>query len=142
MSEPKTFQLEDLIPEQAEFSIKSTGKTYKLRPINLDDQVWIQKKFGEGLENVFKTGDLNKITAFTYHLLDQKGREDFVATKENVIDDDGNKAQVTVTGPEKLRQAMSLTHDLKGLVQALLKTMGISSPMLDNIQVSAEKKSN
>jgi hypothetical protein len=43
--------LEDLKPMPSKIELE--GKTYKLRQINLNDEIWLKKTFGTQLANLF-----------------------------------------------------------------------------------------
>ena len=136
-------RLEDLIPARATFTLKSRpGIEYALRPMDLNDQVWIKKTFGnqDALQVALQGMDVEAVTRMVYHQLEQSSRKDFVATTESQVDDDGNEVTRTITGPEKLRAELSWPQEFMGLVTVLLKTIGLSQPILDKLQIEAVKK--
>jgi len=100
--------LEQLFPEMPTFSLSSTGKTYHLRIMTLADRArfieWSNGKeagFGDALREV----NWSLLKRYIYRLLVEK--EDFPATTESFIDDDGVTRNSVVSGPDKLLAAIA-----------------------------------
>ena len=135
-------ELEELIPEKPEFSISSTNKTYKLRLPNLEDRARFNEMVGgnpEELGKAFTEMRWSLIAKMTYRLMDQK--EDFLASEEEFIDDDGNKTKAFVSGPSKLMRALNLTEALK-MMGALSVAIRNAEPIPPKEDTESKKKAH
>lgn len=133
-------KLENLLPARPEFTIASTGKTYKLRPPNMHDQVWFSNRYGgnkDGYQKAIEGEDWAEIATVAYWLLSDEDKRDFLAGDVTVIDGMGEEKKVRHTGPEKLLIALAGISEMLGLMQALTKAICISNPMAEEL---AKKK--
>ena len=137
--ETAAIKLEDLLPSMAEF--KMNGKVYNLRPINLDDQVWMGDKYGpERLEEILSTLPLKEVCEIIFHQLPLEQKKDFPYEEIEDLDDEGKPCTKEMTGPAKVRQSISgIAHQME-LIRALLKTIGISQPVLEKLEAEEIKK--
>lgn len=139
----KAIQLEDLIPEKATFTLKATGdRVHTLRELDLGDQVWLKGRFGEKeIERIFNKRMMPEICVIVMRLLeDRTGFE-----PERVMEKDfetGEEKEVFLTGPEKLQRCIAGLPEQQTIFLALLKTIGISQPVLDKLIEEEEKKSH
>lgn len=133
-------ELEDLIPAKPEFTLAKTGKTYKLRTVNLTDQVWIKNKYGseDSFQTVIKENDVEKTLPLVYRLLEDKS--DFMASQEMIVDDDGKELEATITGPVKLLRAISGMEEYAKVMGAMAKSIMLSNPMIDKVIKEHVKK--
>lgn len=133
VSEYELMEIEDVLPKTPEFTLKSSGKTYELRLVNLEDQVWIKNKFGthEAFNEVLQQNDWSKSILLIYRLL--KDKTDFMASEEPMIDDDGVSYKALVTGPYKLLKAISGVEEGAQVMGALAKSIMLSNPMIDKL---------
>jgi hypothetical protein len=131
--------LEDIIPEQPEFSLSATGHRYALRSITLDDQVYFRRKFGsqEAIQDAFRTMDWEILSQIIFHLMIDKA--DFRAQTIEEIDDEGKTVQRTMTGPELLRKAIKLNETVE-ILGALNRVIMNSNPVLDRFMRDELKK--
>lgn len=140
MSDP--LKLEDLDPMPGQFVLKATGNTYTIRPITLGDQKYLKSMFGseDAIKQMFEGLDPEKLTRLVYYLMDQEGRRDFLPQEKEMVDEEGNVSTVKMNGPETLMHSIQYPQEFTQVFQALLKTIGISNAMLDNIEVEEVKK--
>lgn len=135
----KSISLEDLLPQSAELELN--GRVFTLRPIDLDDQVWLRNKFGdEKLNFIFQNQEMESISQIVYHQLSYEDKLELKAVEINDIDDDGNEIVLKVTGPMLLRKMIKGPIDSLKVVNALLHTIGISQPVLDKLAEQEIKK--
>lgn len=130
--------LEELIPSEAQFDMNE--KTYTLRKINLEDQVWMKAKYGERLDEIFEKLPLKEVCEIVFHLLPNEQKADFAFKVVEEYDDDGKMTEVEKTGPAQVRSCISGIGQQIKLVKALLKTVGISQPILDRLAEDDIKK--
>lgn len=141
MSEIKDLiELEDMIPVEAEFKLKATGKSYKLRKISLRDRTWIKDKFKDDIEKVFRTVDFKDLMMVIYHQLDEASKQEFLMIEREETNDDGVKVKVKVTGPELLSEALTDPEEIRDVMNAFIKTMGISQAIVDKMSAEYLKK--
>jgi len=134
-------RLEDICPETGEFELAAfPGEIFHLRPISLSDSAWMIQKFGgqAGIELMFKSVDLDKLSILIFRLLQEK--EMFASESMEEYDDDGNKVQIRITGPEKLKRSICGPKEQIAVIQALLKTIGVSQPLIEESPKADSKK--
>lgn len=136
-------KLEDLIPEGSEFKLRITGKTYKLRPFSMQDELWIQKTFGDGIHDIFKKLKMQEICRITFHQLEDKS--EFTKREVKFVNEEGDSTVQTLGGVELLFSLISGTDEKIEIVNALLATIGLSRPVVQKLEeadrLEKEKKS-
>lgn len=125
-----SMELEDIIPEKPTFTLSKSGKTYELRPVNLEDQVWLKNKYGskEVFEEVLRTQQWEKALLMVYRLLVDK--TDFIAVHAEEPDDDGIIQKVIISGPILLMRAMTGPEEGAMVMGALARSIMISNPLI------------
>lgn len=134
-------ELEDIIPEPGEFILRKTGdRVHRLRPINLEDHTWITKNIGDEkrVKEIMEGKDLAELCKLIYHQLEDRAQ--FPSRLEVQINDEGDEVERKITGPQALAQCVVSKIDQRDLYVALLKTIGISQPILDKILNKDVKK--
>lgn len=123
-------ELTDLIPEQPEFTLSSTGKTYVLRIPNLEDRMlMVQAAGGEAqVKTIFTELRWDVICKIVYRLLIDKS--DFLATKESVINDEGVQETKLIPGPQLLMRAVRSNEDSVRLLGAFTSAITASEPLV------------
>lgn len=132
--------LDMLIPEPSTIQLVSNGglKQYELRAMNLRDEAWLTRTFGSDLSKIFAELQMEAISKIIFHLLVDKS--DFAAEQRKEYDDDGLSKDVLVTGAERVMEGMvSKKHQLD-VLQSLLKTMGVSRPVVEAIEKEEASK--
>lgn len=131
-------KLEDLVPEGSEFTLKSTGLTYKLRAFTMQDEIWIAKTFGEGIKDIFEKARMQEICRIVYHQLENK--EDFCKREVKIINEEGEEVTGQVGGVDLLISLISGMDEKLNIINALLATIGISRGVMEKLQEDTEKK--
>lgn len=138
--------LMDLVPEDSEITLTVNGEAseFKLRAFSLQDRVWVNRKFGEAVQEIFATLDMPELCKIIYHQLYDKDKELFRAQDVDYFDDDGEKQTMRLTGPQVLMSCIKggPSEELK-VVQSLIKCIGVSEPMLtdkEDKEVETKKK--
>lgn len=131
----------DIFPELPEFHIKSTGKSYKLRPPNLMDRARFVEWLGdqEQVEKVFKQLQWEVLVKLVFRLLEDKS--DFEAMQFEDYNDDGEKVKYLLTGPARLLKAITSLEEGLQMVGALTTAMRLGDPMIDKAMTEAENDS-
>jgi hypothetical protein len=130
----ETIRLEDLIPEGAEITLKKTGKTYRLKPISLSDELWLNKTFGAELDSIFRQIKMKEVCRIVFHQLEDEDKEDFLARDVTIINEEGEKATHRIGGAELLFILISGYKEKLEIFEALLKTIGISRPVMEKLK--------
>ena len=132
-------RLEDICPQRAEFFLKSKEKTYALRPVTLDDYVWLQSKFGTTditeLENI----NVGIVCQAIYKQLEQESRKDFLATTVKEINDDGEEVEEHLKGWQVLSKNIK-PDEIENIMTAYVKCLGVSKPIIDKLEEDNVKK--
>ena len=132
----EAIDLKKLKPQEAE--IKIGDKIFKLRPINLKDWIWMQKRFGQQLQKKLEAMPFHELCVIIYRLLDKAGKEHFQARDDEDFDDDGEPAKTRVSGPEVMACEMQGLAAMAEIVDAFKKAMGID-PETEKRMEAAEK---
>lgn len=135
---------------EAKFDLKSTGKTYTLRKVNLLDESWMEERIGRsGPLAIISHANISEMIQIAYHQLVEKS--EFLAEKIEDVDDDGIPKTIMVTGPQKLMAAIESAEECERLVDAVMKVIGLSRPAIiqlaekvqeQNRELKASKKKN
>jgi len=140
MSEQKAnLKLEDLCPQRAEFFLSSKEKTYALRPVTLDDYVWLQSKFGTTDITEMENIHVGIVCQAIYRQLEQESRKDFLATKIKEINDDGEEVETYLKGWQVLSKNIK-PEEIETMMTAYVKCLGVSKPILDQLNEDNVKK--
>lgn len=102
-----------------------------MRPLNLEDELWLKTEFGEELQKVFSEVRIKEICRIAYRLLENK--EAFSKQKVTVVNEEGETAEVEIGGVKLFYSLVSGMDEKLEIVKALLATIGISRPMQDKM---------
>ena len=143
MEKNKPISLEDIIPSKPIFTVAGSNKAYRIRPPNMADRVWMKKTFGseDELQRLIGEKDWQKICRVVYRLLDEKARADFPSTTATFINDEGDKMQGKLSGPDVLLRALSGLEDAVKMLSALTRAIIISNPLIEEAIAEEVKKS-
>lgn len=85
-------KLEELIPEESKFYIKSLDRELRLRPFTLSDELWVSREFGhKEIENSFRDKiDPSVLCQLIYYQLIDEDKRLFKSIEESCVDEDGN----------------------------------------------------
>lgn len=126
-------KLEELFPVLPEFTLKATGKSYKLRIPNLDDNSQFKQWAGadpEAMGKVFENLNWVVLSKMIYRLLVDKS--DFKGFSETVINDDGVEVNQFVPGPAvMMRNVVGGQAEGLEMVRALIEAMRKGDPLVD-----------
>lgn len=117
-----------MFPKKSKFTLKSTGHTYYLRQLCVQDNLWIIQRFGDRLQDIFNPAsmDIDAISQIIYRVLVDKS--DFKKVEITELDEDGNEKKIEIGGYRLFQRLMS-TDDIENVIWAFNETMGISRPM-------------
>lgn len=138
----KPVNLSDLNPQGSSFTLSSTGKTYRLRPVNLADERWLAETFGSDLEEIFKEMKMLPIARIVFHQLEEDSKQDFRQIDVKIINEEGVEITKKMGGAELLFWQIRGMNEKIEIIQAMLETIGISRKMLDDFEqdISDEEK--
>lgn len=137
-------RLEDIIPEGSTFTLKQTGKTYRIRPINLADEIWLNETFREDIEPIFKEIRMKEVCRIAFRLMHPDDQVDFTAQTVRIIDEEGVWIEKQLGGAQLLFTLISGIQEKLQIFEALLKAIGAGRPLLERAanQAVTEKKSH
>jgi hypothetical protein len=130
-------ELEQFIPERVKWEADVPNSEEKLtlffRLFNLEDESWLKRTYGDKLDKVFSELQTAEISKIAFHQLELDSKRSLMSVKFLDMDEEGKDIEVAKTGPEKVA---ALTVGAKGittLIDNLLKTRGLSLPLLEKI---------
>lgn len=138
----KPLKLEDIVPSPAEFKLARTDRTYKLRPLSLDDEMWLQATFGNNLQEVFDKVQMMEICRIAYHQMEIEDKESLRAQDVMLQDEEGNSEKAKIGGVKLLFALIAGTSEKLEVMKAILQTIGISRPMIDELTREELQKKN
>lgn len=139
----KPLSLRDLVPAKAKFRLANTEREYTLRPISLGDQLWIAETFQVGLEQILAKGMIKEMIGVAFHQLSENDKSDFARREVTVMDNAGEKHARMLGGATLLAELIHGPSEIVSISEALLRTLGISKPIQDEIEKSlAETESD
>lgn len=131
-------KLEEIIPKRTELKLSSSKKVYHLRPVSLEDEIWMHEQYGDELQKIIGEMRTKEVCRIAYRLLEEK--EDFLEKNVTLVDERGKKVTEKRGGIELLYCMMLGLDDKMAVLRALLAAIGISRPMLDKVIAEEEKK--
>lgn len=141
----RPIKLEEIVPQAATITLKKTERTYRLRPIDVDDELWLQTRFGNRLQEILSQIRMPEICEIVFHQMEDEDQELFRAQDVKVIDGAGEEHTLRLGGAKLLSKLISGYVEKIAVYQALMVTIGISRPLLDELASAAsstEKKSD
>ena len=137
----KPIDLKDLNPQGAEITLRKTGKTYRLRPVNLADEKWMGETFGSDLEKIFRDINMVQIMRIVFHQMEHEDKADFRQQEVEFMNEEGVSLKKKIGGAELLFWMIEGMEEKLQIFQALMQTIGISRAMMDEPLSAEEKKS-
>lgn len=126
--------LEDLIPQASVFELAKTGKTYRVRPISLEDEVWLAETFGPSLQRLLTEVNFAALARIAFHQMELEDQKEFLAKDVEIVNDEGEKATVRIGGYKLLLGMLSGRPEKDRLCTAVLETFGISRPIVERLE--------
>ena len=110
-------------------------KSYELRCLDLEDEIWLKHEFGTALAEQFAKDeiDLEIISRIAYRLIVDKS--DFIAVETEIIDEDGEKKNIRLGGHSLFIKSIKGIEDKQELLIATIKAMNSSRPKIDDSDV-------
>lgn len=134
-------KLEEIIPKRSEFKLLKTKRSYALRPLSLDDELWLQHTYGDQLEKILGEIRMKEICQIVFHQMEEESKAYFAAKDITFMDDNGESKTHRVGGAALLLCMISggMTEKLE-IFNALMETVGISRPIQDRLVASDQLK--
>lgn len=136
----KPITLEDLRPQPAEFYLRKTDRTYPLRAIGLEDEVWLRSTFGDRLKEIMAGTDMDGLGRIVWRLMREEDRQSFPASEIQETDESGDTRTVRKGGVALLVSNICGLAEKLCIYNALMQTIGISKPILDELMQEELKK--
>lgn len=144
-----SIKLEDLIPQTGKFTLSITGKTYRLNPVTVVDEIWMTDEFGGRLEEIFAQMKMMEICRIVFRLMFPEDKRDFKRKTVKVVNEMGDEEEYQLGGAELLAAMIRGVNEKIAVHQALLVTIGVSRPVqkrlaeqaLEETQGEEQKKS-
>lgn len=109
-------KLEDLVPQKAAFKLSTLDNEITLRPWSLRVRFWALEKYGqERLQEILQTQSLKELCDIVFYMLSDEDKKRFKS-----FDD--------------FLDSVQTTQDILNLSMALLGTIGLSEPVIEQIR--------
>jgi biotin operon repressor len=138
----KMLKLEDIRPRPSKFKLEATGKTYKLRPFNVEDEAWLKQEFGEKINDYFSEKNIDPValTRIAYRLMID--RSDFKKKTITEIDENGEEFKTSIGGYRLLMSMISGMKEKEEILLAINETIGLSREAVEKLhsEIMKDKK--
>lgn len=139
-------KLSDIRPEPSSFTMKAfPGGPIQLRKFTIMDQDWVRSRYGEEISKVFAEVRVKDLCTIVVRLLANDADRARLAPQNVKFqnEDTGEITEGRMGGAALLASLIDGTDELLGMLQALLRTIGISQPLEEKLSAEqdAEKKS-
>jgi len=132
-------KLEDLVPTSGKFFLKTMNKEYTLRPVNLQDELWMNKELKVvTFDDVL--GDLEKLTRLVFRLMDDEHKKDFLVKEVQFVNEDGESVTGKIGGYKLLACTICGVEEKNAVVTAALNCLGFSEELLKKLEDEQKKK--
>lgn len=136
-------KLSDLIPEPSTFSLKSTGKTYRMRPFSVLDEEWLKVKFKDRAKLDVKELTFFELCDIAYHQMEEEDRKDLAKQSVTITNEQGDTQRIELGGVKLFYSLVAGIKEKQDLAVSICATLGISRPILDKIErEELQKKKN
>lgn len=132
--------LNDIVPQEATFSLQATNETYTIRPFSIDDELWLQRTFGNELERIFKEVRMEAICRIAFRQLVEEDKKKFATRTVKFTNEEGEEAEHQVGGYRLLLCFISGWGEKVEIITALTQAIGVSRKMLDQITEEEKKR--
>lgn len=133
-------KLEDIIPKDSEFYLAAKQKNYRVRKIGLADKIWLRQVYGDRIQSVLASGNMAEVCKIVFHQLFEEDKKDFAASEEEFMDEEGITSKKLVGGAALLMKFVNGTSEEIAMLKALIHAIGISEPMLSELEKEELKK--
>lgn len=127
--------LVNIVPKESSFKLKIKNdkgeeydKSFHMRSINLNDEIWLQKEYGTAIGKVFEEVNTKEISRIVFRLMEDEDKLFFAKRDIITVDEDGNKQELTIGGLKLLRYMISGWEEKIAVLNALLENIGLSRP--------------
>lgn len=142
-------KLSDLVRRSSKFDLSIEDENGKIKTLEIKlnrvtaaDEDWIIETFGSGenLEKAFSGGKLHEICKLAYRLMDYESKTLFKKKIVKYIDDKGDEFEQEIGGVDLFYSMFSNYKDIENLFKSLIETIGLSRPVIEQIEKEEAKK--
>jgi len=140
----KKLTLDEINPQDGEFSLTATGKTYTVRKFTVADMAWARSVFGG--DNGFQAAiqDPEQLFKIAFHQMPVEQQKEFKPIELEEVDLDGNVSTIKVGGYKLLMAASSNgPKDTLNIANAVVMALTGSQPIVsEEAPKEIKKKTN
>lgn len=136
----KALSLDDIRPQPAEFYLRKTDHTYQIRAVDLSDEVWLRHTFGARIQEILNGSDIGEMARIIWRLMSEQDRQLFPSVEVEETDESGNTRKIRKGGVQLLVESIHGPAEKIVIHRALLNTIGISKPIMDELSEAELKK--
>lgn len=133
-------KLEELSEKAADLTLESVGKTFEMRRLSLEDEIWLKNEYGDRLAVLLspESLDLELLCRLAFKLIINK--RDFTSQEVNIIDEDGNVQKEKIGGYKLLSKMITSDNDKSSLIIATVAAINRSRPDIEESSQDDSKK--
>jgi hypothetical protein len=130
-------KLTELVPRESKFSLRLAKREFTMRPINLEDEIWLEETYGiDGILEIFNEMNIKEIARVVFRLIKPEDKTYFAKREVEFITEDGDKETLVLGGVALFKSLISGMQEKEDLIRALLVNIGMSRP---DIEEEADK---
>ena len=130
----KPFNLDDLNPQPAVLELEHVPVPLKLRAFTLRDEQWMQKNYGDRIEQIFGELQTRPLCEILFHQLDYESQMQFPKEAVRQVDPEtGEQITATLTPIDNLMSKVTGVNEKLKIVMAINETLGVSRIMQEEL---------
>lgn len=134
-------KLSEILPSKTNFKVAALDDELNLSPITLADEIWMSEVYGEnGIKEIFERVNFAEICRVVYRLLDNESKSKLKKQKVIIYNEEGEESEVEIGGVKLLYALISGWDEKNHIMGALLKCLGFTEQMVDDLAESSGKK--
>jgi len=132
-------ELSELVPRDSKFFLRKADREFTIRPFELRDEIWLQEKYGDAIQDVFEKINMVEISRIAFRQLTIEDKQFFKKQEVKIVNEEGDEITEILGGLDLFRSLISGWGEKTAIIEALGKSLGMSRP--EQVEhKSAEKK--
>jgi len=133
--------LTEMVPRESKFKLASVKKEFTLRPINLEDEIWLKREYGDArIQEIFEQIEIEPISRIVYRLITPEDKSFFKKRTIEIVTEDGDSLEEEMGGLKLFRFMIHGWDEKLALINALIENIGLSRPEVKEVNKKKAKK--
>ena len=121
--------LSKIRPQESTFKLRHVeDRVITMRPITLDDEIWLDQTYGDKLGEIFENINVKEISRIVFRLMKNEDKLFFKKRVVKLVNEEGEEGEIEMGGLVLLQSLISGWEEKISILNALLKNIGLSRP--------------